>query len=152
MWKRLKCRCQLYTCSLSPIFHQCWSTGFVNQSQSTNCWAGTFKSCHRWRLMKIAPLLDITSDPVSCVEQKSQAVSSGFPQRAAGAFKRQYVLNLTCCNTYLYLYYIKATSRSLIMMSAIKLEVITKNWSWNMIIFLFCFDEGVHSNVFSDLF
>lgn len=75
------------------------SSFFVNQSQSTNCWAGTFKSRHRWRLMKIAPLLDITSDPVSWVEQIPQAVSSGFPQRAAATFKRQNVLNLTCHNT-----------------------------------------------------
>lgn len=62
---------------LTSIFQQNWgkekkkAVSFVNQSQSTNCWAGTFKSQHRWRLIKIAPLLDITSDPVSCAEQNS---------------------------------------------------------------------------------
>ena len=67
-----KAQTQMSTAHLFPDSHfisELESSGFVNQSQSTNCWAGTFKSRHRWRLMKIAPLLDITSDPVSRAEQ-----------------------------------------------------------------------------------
>lgn len=47
--------------------------------------------------MKIAPLLDITSDPVRCVKPNPYTVSSGFPRRAAATYKS--VLNLTCHNT-----------------------------------------------------
>lgn len=36
--------------------------------------------------MKIVPLLDITSDRVSCAEQNLSMVSSRFPQRAAAHF------------------------------------------------------------------
>lgn len=85
MWLGLQCFIGKLESCASQMSHyvpyESWVAffSFSINARSINCWIGTFKSPHSWRLMKIVPLLVITPDPLSFLEQKLKAMPSIYP-------------------------------------------------------------------------